>query len=161
MRRYAAVVAAVLCAAVGARAAPNLPAVAVVPFEAAFVAQDDADAVADRLAEELAASGTVSVADRRAVGALLARQGLTATELIDAERAAAFAAQAGADYLAVGKLFAIGTSAGALVTLIGVNPVTASVAARQAESMDALMAAVPGLCAELLESMADGGNAAE
>lgn len=161
MRRRAAVIAAVLCAAVGARAAPPLPAVAVVPFEAAFVAQDDADAFADRLAEELAASGTVSVADRHAVGALLARQGLTATALIDAERAAAFAAQAGADYLAVGKLFAIGTAAGALVTLIGVNPVTASVAARQAESMDALMAAVPGLCAELLESVADGGDAAE
>ncbi|MDE6349579.1 MAG: hypothetical protein K2K67_01065 [Treponemataceae bacterium] len=161
MRRYAAVVAAVLCAAVCARAAPNLPVVAAVPFEVAGVAQHDADAFADRLAEELAASGTVSVADRRAVGALLARQGLTATELIDAERAAAFAAQAGADYLAVGKLFAIGTAAGTLVTLVGVNPVTASVAARQAESMDALMAAVPGLCVELLESMADGGNAAE
>ena len=161
MRRHAAVVAAVLCAAVGARTAPNLPVVAVVSFEAAFVAQHDADAFADRLAEELTASGTVSVADRRAVGTLLARQGLTATELIDAERAAAFAAQAGADFLAAGKLFAIGTAVGALVTLIGVNPVTASVAARQAESMDALMAAVPGLCAELLESMADGGNAAE
>ncbi|MBD5438843.1 MAG: hypothetical protein HDR37_09840 [Treponema sp.] len=52
-------------------------------------------------------------------------------------------------------------AADALVTLIGVNPVTASVAARQAESMDALMAAVPGLCAELLESIADGGNEAE
>ncbi|MDE7141257.1 MAG: hypothetical protein K2O09_10995 [Treponemataceae bacterium] len=161
MRRRAAVLAAVLCAAVGARAAPNLPAVAVVPFEAAFVAQHDADAFADRIAEELAASGTVSVADRHAVGALLARQGLTATELIDAERAAAFAAQAGADYLAVGKLFAIGTAAGALVTLIGVNPVTASVAARQAESMDALMVAVPGLCAELLGNVTDGRNAAE
>ncbi|MDE6774275.1 MAG: hypothetical protein K2J14_06580 [Treponemataceae bacterium] len=161
MRRRAAVIAAGLCAAVSARAAPNLHVVAVVPFEATFVAQDDADAFADRLAAELAASGTVSVADRRVMGALLARQGLTATKLIDAERAAAFAAQAGADYLAVGKLFAIGTAADALVTLIGVNPVTASITARQAESMDALMAAVPGLCAELLESMADGGNAVE
>ncbi|MDE7227106.1 MAG: hypothetical protein K2N31_02145 [Treponemataceae bacterium] len=161
MRRRAVILAAVLCAAVGARAVPNLPVVAVVPFEAAGVAQDDADVFADRLAEKLAASGTVSVTDRRAVGTLLARQELTASGLIDAERAAAFAAQAGADYLAVGKLFAIGTSAGALVTLIGVNPVTASVAARQAESVDALMAAVPGLCAELLESMADGGNTAK
>ncbi|MDE6704793.1 MAG: hypothetical protein K2J81_02695 [Treponemataceae bacterium] len=158
MRRRAVVLAAVLCAAVYARAAPNLPAVAVVPFEAAGVAQDDADVFADRLAEELAASGTVSVADRRAVDAVLARQGLAASDLIDAERATAFVAQAGADYLAVGKLFAVGTSAGALVTLIGVNPVTASVAARQAESIDALMAAVPGLCAELLESVADGGE---
>ncbi len=161
MRRRAAILAAVLCAAVCARAAPNLPAVAVLPFEAAFVAHHDADAFADRLAEELAASGTVSVTDRRAVGALLARQGLTASDLIDAERAAAFAAEAGADFLAIGKLFSLGTSAGALVTLIGVNPVTASVAARQEESMDALMAAVSGLCAELLGSIADGGNAAE
>ena len=148
MRQRAVVLAAVLCAAVCVWAESRVPIVAVIPFEAAGVAQHDADAFADRLAEELAASGTVSVADRHAVGALLARQGLTATELIDAERAAAFA-----DYLAVGNLFAIGTAAGALVTLIGVNPVTASVAARQAESMDALMAAVPGLCAELLESM--------
>ncbi|MBD5426027.1 MAG: hypothetical protein HDR38_00480 [Treponema sp.] len=153
MRRRAVVLAAVLCAAVCVWAESRVPIVAVIPFEAAGVAQSDADVFADRLAEELAASGTVSVADRRAVGTLLARQGLTATELIDAERAAAFAAQAGADYLAVGKLFAIGTAAGALVTLIGVTPVTASVAARQAENMDALMAAVPGLCAELLESM--------
>lgn len=158
MRRHAAVVAAVLCAAVCARAAPNLPAVAVVPFEAAGVAQDDADVFADRLAEELAASGTVSVADRRAVGALLARQGLTASDLIDAERTAAFAAEAGADFLAVGKLFAIGTSAGALVMLIGVKPPTAFVAVRQAESVDALMAAVPGLCAELLGNATDGAN---
>ncbi|MBD5448356.1 MAG: hypothetical protein HDR32_11660 [Treponema sp.] len=155
MRRRAVILAAVLCAAVGARAVPNLPVVAVVPFEAAFVAQHDADAFADRLAEELAASGTVSVADRHAVGALLARQGLTATALIDAERVAAFAAESGADFLAIGKLFAIGTAAGTLVTLIGVNPVTASITARQAESMDALMAAVPGLCAELLESIAE------
>lgn len=154
-RRTAIVVAAVLCAAVCARAAPNLPAVAVVPFEVAGVAQDDADAFAAQLAETLSASGTVSLADSRAVGALLARQGLAASDLIDAERVAAFASEAGADFLVVGKLFAIGTAAGALVTLIGVNPVTASVAARQAESMDALMAAVPGLCAELL------GNATE
>ena len=64
--------------------------------------------------------------------------------------------QVGADYLAVGKLFAVGTSVGALVTLIGANPVTVSIAARQAESMDALMAAVPGLCAELLGSVTVG-----
>ena len=158
MRRRAAVLAAVLCAAVCVWAESRVPIVAVIPFEAAGVAQSDADTFADRLAEELAASGTVSVADRHAVGALLARQGLTASDRIDAERAAACAAQAGADSLAVGKLVAIGTAAGALVTLIGVNPVTASITARQAESIDALMAAVPGLCAELLESVADGGE---
>lgn len=155
MRRRAAVIVVMLCVAVSAWAESKVPVVAVISFEAAGIAQSDADTFADRLAEELAASGTVSVADRHAVGALLARQGLTATALIDEERAAAFAAQSGADYLAVGKLFAIGTAAGALVTLIGVNPVTASITARQAESMDALMAAVPGLCAELLESIAE------
>lgn len=155
MRLYATVLVVMLCAAVSARTESRVPVVAVISFEAAGVAQDDADAFTAMFAEALAASGTVSVADRHAVGALLARQGLTASDLIDAERAAAFAAQAGADYLAVGKLFAIGTAAGALVTLIGVNPVTASITARQAESMDALMAAVPGLCAELLESIAE------
>ena len=153
MRRRAVVLAAVLCAAACVWAESRVPIVAVIPFEAAGIAQSDADTFADRLAEELTAFCTVSVADRRAVGALLARHGLAASELIDAERAAEFLAQVGADYLAVGKLFAVGTSAGALVTLIGVKPVTASVAARQAASMDALMAAVPGLCAELLESM--------
>lgn len=155
MRRRAVTLAAVLCAAVCAHAEPNLPVVAVVPFEAAGVAQDDADALTARFVETLAASGAVSVADRRAVDALLARQGLAASDLIDAERAAAFAAQAGADFLAVGKVFAIGNAAGALVTMLGLKPLSVSVAARQAESMDALMAAVPGLCAELV------GNAAE
>lgn len=153
MRRYAAVLVAVLCTAVNAWTESRVPIVAVIPFEAAGVAQDDVDSFAARLAEELAASGTVSMADRRAVDALVARQGLSASELIDAERAAEFLAQVGADYLAVGKLFAVCTSAGALVTLIGTNPATVSIAARQAESMDALMAAVSGLCAELLESM--------
>lgn len=155
MRRRAVTLAAVLCAAVCAHAELNLPVVAVLPFEAAFIAQHDADALTDRFAEELAASGTVSVADRRAVDALLARHGLAASDLLDAERAADFATQAGADFLAVGKVFAIGNAAGALVTMMGVKPLSVSVAARQAESMDALMAAVPGLCAELL------GNAAE
>ena len=161
MRRRAVVIAAVLCAAVYARAAPNLPAVAVVPFEAAFVAQHDANAFADRLAEELAASGTVSVSDRHAVGALLARQGLTVSDLIDAERAASFAAEAGAYFLVVGNVFALGDMAGVFVTMLGVKSPTATIAVRQAESLDALMAEVPGLCAELLGSAADGVNAAE
>ena len=69
MRRYAAVLVAVLCAAMSAWAESGVPIVAVIPFEAAST----------------------------------------------------------------------------LVTLIGVNPVTASVAARHAESMDALMATVAGL----------------
>lgn len=144
-----------LCSAVCAWTETSMPIVAIVPFEAAGVAQDDADALTARFAEQLAASGTFSVADRRAVDALLARQGLAASDLIDAERAAAFAAQAGADYLVVGKVFAIGNAAGAIVTMLGVKPLSASVAARQEESMDALMAAVPGLCAELLGSMAE------
>ncbi|MDE7227486.1 MAG: hypothetical protein K2N31_04115 [Treponemataceae bacterium] len=123
--------------------------------EAAGVAQHDADAFADQLAEELAASGTVSVADRRAVGALLARQGLTASDLIDAERAASFAAEAGADFLVVGNVFALGDMAGVFVTMLGVKSPTATIAVRQTESLDALMAEVTGLCAELL------GNATE
>lgn len=156
MRRRAAIVAAaVLCSAVCTWAEAGAHVVAVVPFEAAGVSQEDADAFTARFAETLAAGGTVSAADNRAVGALLARQGLAASDLMDAERASSFAAESGADFLVVGKLFALGNMAGAFVTMIGVNPAAASVAVRQAESMDALMTAVPGLCAELL------GNAAE
>lgn len=132
----------------------SVPIVAVVPFEAAGVAQDDADAFAARFTETLATSGTVSVADTRDVGALLARQGLAAFDLIDAERAASFATEAGADFLVVGKVFALGDMAGAFVTILGVKPPTAFVAVRQAESLDALMAEVTGLCAELLGNMA-------
>lgn len=133
----------------------KLPVIAVVPFEAAGVSQEDADAFTARFAETLAAGGTVSAADSRAVGALLARQGLAASDLIDAERSASFAAETGADFIVVGKLFSLGGSVGAFVTMIGVKPPSASVAVRQAESVDALMAEVPGLCEELL------GNAAE
>lgn len=153
--RAAIVAAAVLCSFVCAWAETKLPVIAVVPFEAAGVLQEDADAFTARFAETLAAGGTVSAADSRAVGVLLARQGFAASDLIDAERAASFAAEAEADFLIVGKLFSFGSSVGAFVTMIGVKPPSASVAVRQAESVDALMAEVPGLCAELL------GNAAE
>lgn len=152
--RAAIVAAAVLCSFVCAWAETKLPVIAVVPFEAAGVSQEDADAFTARFAETLVAGGTVSAADSCAVGALLARQGLAASDLIDAERASSFAEEAGADFLVVGKLFSLGGSAGAFVTMLGVNPAAASVAVRQAESMDALMAAVPGLCAELLGSAA-------
>lgn len=157
MRRGAAIfAAAVLCSAVCAWAETSAPIVAVIPFEVAGVAQDDVDAFTARFAEMLSASGTVSLAESRAVNAMLARQGLAASDLIDAERAASFASEAGADFLVVGKLFALGDMAGAFVTMLGVKPPTATVTVRQAESMDALMAAVPGLCAELL-----GNTAAE
>lgn len=86
---------------------------------------------------------------------LLARQGLVASDLIDAERATSFATGTGTDYIIVGKLFSLGGSVGAFITMIGVKPPSASVTVRQAESVDALMAAVPGLCEELL------GNATE
>lgn len=156
MRRHAAIFAAVaLCSAACAWAEASAPVVAVIPFEAAGVAQDDADAFTARLAETLSASGTISVADSRAVGVLLARHGLAVSDLIDAERAASFAAEAGADFLVVGKLFALGDMAGAFVTMLGVKPPTATVTVRQAESMDALMAEMAGLCAELLGNMAE------
>lgn len=155
MRQYSAILAAMLCSAVCAWAETKLPVIAVVPFEAAGVSQEDADAFTARFAETLAAGGTVSAADSRAVGALLARQGLAASDLINAERAASFAAETGADFIIVGKLFSLDGSVGAFVTIIGVKPPSASVAVRQAESVDALMAEMPGLCEELL------GNAAE
>lgn len=153
--RAAIVAAAVLCSFVCAWAETKLPVIAVVPFEAAGVSQEDADAFTARLTETLTAGGTVSVADSRTVDTLLARQGLAASDLIDAERSASFAAETGADFIVVGKLFSLGGFAGAFVTKIGVKPPSASVTVRQAESVDVLMAEVPGLCAELL------GNAAE
>lgn len=155
MRRYSAILAAMLCSFVCAWAEPKLPVIAVVPFEAAGVSQEDADAFTARLTETLTAGGTVSVADIHTVNTLLARQGLAASDLIDAERAASFAAETGTDFIIVGKLFSLGGSVGAFITMIGVKPPSASVTVRQAESVDALMAEMPGLCEEL------PGNAAK
>lgn len=123
MKRGSGVCAAVmLCFAVCARAEQKLPVVAVMPFEAAGIGQENADVFMAQFSQVLAETGSVSVADSHAVGALLAQNGLDASGLIDAEWSAAFAAEAGADFLAVGKLFALGSSLNAFVTLIGVNP---------------------------------------
>lgn len=154
MKRYFIILMAVmLYSAVCAWAEYSMPIVAVIPFEVAGIAQNDADAFTARFTEILAADGTVSVTDSRTVGVLLVQQGVTASELIDAEHATTFASEVGADFLIIGKLFALNDMAGTFVTIIGTHPVTVSVAVRQAESMNALMEAVPELCAELLENV--------
>lgn len=154
MKRYFIILVAVmLYSAVCAWAEYSMPIVAVIPFEVAGIAQNDADAFTTQFAEILATNGTVSVTDSRTVGVLLVQQGLTASELIDAERATTFASEVGADFLIIGKLFALNDMAGTFVTIIGTHPVTVSVAVRQEESMDALMATVPGMCEELLENV--------
>lgn len=154
MKRYFIILVAVmLYSAVCAWAEYSMPVVAVIPFEVAGIAQNDADAFTTQFAEILATNGTVSVTDSRTVGVLLVQQGLTVSELIDAERATTFASEVGADFLIIGKLFALNDMAGTFVTIIGTHPVTVSVAVRQAESMDALMTEVPEMCAELLENV--------
>lgn len=156
MKQYAYVLVAVLlCSVVYAWAETSAPIVAVIPFEVAGISQDDADAFTARFAETLATSGTVSIADSHTVDTVLTQQGLTASDLIDAERATTFAAEAGANFLIIGKLFAIGNMAGAFVTIIGANPVTVSVAVRQAESVNTLMAEVSELCEELMGNVTD------
>lgn len=154
MKRYFIILAAVLMySAVCAWAESNTPVIAVIPFEAAGVSQNDADAFTARFTEILAANETVSVVESRAVNTLLARQEIAISDLIDEKRAVAFATEANADFLIIGNLFALGNMAGVFITLIGVNPITVSVAMRQEESMDALMATVPGMCKELLENV--------
>lgn len=147
-------VAVLLCSAVCAWTETSVPIVAVIPFEAAGVTQDNAAAFTARFAETLATDGTLSVADSHSIDTLLAQQGLTASDLIDAERSVSFAAEVGANFLIIGKLFAIGDMAGAFVTMLGAHPEAVSVTVRQAESIDALMTEVPGMCTELLGDVA-------
>lgn len=144
-----------LCSAVCAWAETSAPIVAVIPFEVASISQDDADAFTARFTETLATSGTLSIANSHTVNTVLTQQRLTASDLIDAERAVSFAAEVSADFLIIGKLFALGDMVGAFVTIIGANPVTVSVTVRQAESMDALMTEVTGMCEELMKSVAE------
>ncbi|MCH5283330.1 MAG: hypothetical protein J1E59_06730 [Treponema sp.] len=119
------------------------PVVAFVPFHAAGVSQEEVELFSAMLAKEFEVGGGFSVVQRGDVSAL-----------IEMEQAVKIASELGADFIVTGKLFAFGDSHGAFITMFGVNPAVAVVAARQEEGMDALMATMPGLCAELLESTA-------
>ena len=119
------------------------PVVAFVPFNAAGVLQEEAELFSAMLAKEFEAGGGFSVVQRGDVSAL-----------IEMEQAVKIASELEADFIVTGKLFAFGDSHGAFITMFGVNPAVAVVAARQEEGMDALLNTIPELCAELLESTA-------
>ena len=119
------------------------PVIAFVPFNAAGVSQEEAELFSAMLAKEFEAGGGFSVVQSDDVYAL-----------IEMEQAVKIALELGADFIVTGKLFAFGDSHGAFITMFGVNPAVAVVAARQEEGMDALMATAPGLCAELLDYVA-------
>lgn len=130
------------------------PVVAFVPFNAAGVSQEEAETFAARLAETFAAGFSAIVADSKAVGSLLERYGGAKFEVLEVEQSLAFAAEVGADILIGGTIGCFLETFTAFITVLNVNPAVISVIIREGDSMDALMATMPGLCAELLESTA-------